>query len=324
VAALDKPGTITRGEPAVTDIVPVGDTGRARLLAVAAGVEARSEHPIARAIVASASGDVEALAAEDVQALSGHGVQARVGGRVVRIGSARLMAREAVDIGPVAADLERLEGGGKIAVVVAEDDRILGAIAVADTVRPEARRTVAALGAMGVAVWMITGDNRRTAAAVAAAVGIPPEHVLAEVLPGDKAAKVRELQAAGARVAMVGDGINDAPALATADVGVALGTGTDVAMEAADVTLMRADLRGVVAAVDLSRATLGKIRQNLVWALVYNCVGIPVAALGHLSPIIAGAAMALSSVSVTGNATLLKRFLPMRRFAAAPVEASVR
>ena len=324
VVALDKTGTITRGEPAVTDIVPVGDTGRARLLAVAAGVEARSEHPIARAIVASASGDVEALAAEDVQALSGHGVQARVGGRVVRIGSARLMAREAVDIDPVAADLERLEGEGKTAVVVAEDDQILEAIAVADTVRPEARRAVAALGAMGVAVWMITGDNRRTAAAVAAAVGIPPEHVLAEVLPEDKAAKVRELQAAGARVAMVGDGINDAPALATADVGVAMGTGTDVAMEAADVTLMRADLSRVVAAVDLSRATLGKIRQNLVWALVYNCVGIPVAALGHLSPIIAGAAMALSSVSVTGNATLLKRFQPMRRFAGAPVKASVR
>ncbi len=320
VVALDKTGTLTRGEPAVTDIVPVGGTGRARLLAVAAGVEAKSEHPIARAIVAATGAEVAPVAAEDVQALSGHGVRARVGGRTILIGNARLMAREAVDIAPVAADLERLERDGKTVVVVAEDDRILGAIAVADTLRPEARQAVAALGGMGLAVWMITGDNRRTAAAIATQLGIPPDRVLADVLPEDKAARVRELQAAGARVAMVGDGINDAPALATADVGIAMGTGTDVAIEAADITLMRGDLRQVVGAVDLSRATLGKIRQNLVWALVYNCVGIPVAALGHLSPILAGAAMALSSVSVTGNATLLKRFQPMRRFTGAPLD----
>ena len=254
---------------------------------------------------------------EEVQALAGHGIRARVAGRPVLIGNARLMAREGIDSAGAAATLQRLEAEGKTAVLVAEGDAVVGVLAVADTVRPEARTVVGALLGMDIDVWMITGDNRRTADAIAAQVGITRDHVLAEVLPEDKAAKVRELKSGGARVAMVGDGINDAPALATADVSLAMGTGTDVAMETADITLMRGDLRGVVAAVDLSRATLGKIRQNLFWALVYNSLGIPIAALGHLSPIIAGAAMALSSVSVTTNSTLLKRFRPLRRFAGA-------
>ncbi len=311
---FDKTGTITRGRPVVTDVVPMGGAGRAAVLATAAGVEARSEHPVARAIVEAAEREGLAPApAEGVLALAGRGVSARVAGRAVLIGNTALMSREGIDAGPARDGLARLEAEGKTAVLVARDGGVMGVVAVADTVRPEAGPAVAALRAMGVDVWMITGDNRRAAAQIARQVGIAPDHVLAEVLPDDKAAKVRQLQRTGLRVAMVGDGINDAPALATADVGLAMGTGTDVALETADIALIRGDLRGVVAAIDLSRATLGKIRQNLFWALVYNCVGIPVAALGHLNPIIAGSAMALSSVAVTTNSLLLKRFRPLRR-----------
>ena len=312
---FDKTGTITRGRPTVTDVVPLGRARRAAVLAAAAGVEARSEHPVGRAIVDAAQREgLTPAPADRVEALTGEGIRARLGGRAVVVGNARLMAREGFDTATALEALGRLEAEGKTAVLLAEDGRVSGVLAVADTVRPEAGPAVAALRAMGVDVWMITGDNRRTAAAIAAEVGIAADHVMAEVLPEDKAARVWELQRTGARVAMVGDGINDAPALATADVGLAMGTGTDVAMETADITLVRGDLRGVVAAIDLSRATLRKIRQNLFWALLYNSVGIPVAAFGHLSPIVAGAAMALSSVSVTTNSTLLKRFQPLRRF----------
>ncbi len=323
--AFDKTGTITRGQPTVTDVVPIGGADRATVVQTAAGVEQRSEHPVGKAIVDAAEREnLTPAQVEKVEALAGHGIRAQVGGRTILIGNARLMRREGIDTAPAAETLARLEAEGKTAVLVVEDGRVLGAVAVADTVRPEAGLAIGALRAMGVDVWMITGDNQRTATAIAAEVGIPADHVLAEVLPEDKAAKVRELQRNGARVAMVGDGINDAPALATADVSLAMGTGTDVAMETADITLMRGDLRGVVAAIDLSRATLGKIRQNLFWALVYNSLGIPVAALGHLSPIIAGAAMALSSVSVTTNSTLLKRFRPLRRVADVPAADSAR
>ncbi len=323
--AFDKTGTITRGQPTVTDIVPLGGATRADVLETGAAVEGRSEHPIGRAIVEAAEREgLTPAEVEQVEALTGHGIRATVGGRTVLVGNARLMAREGMDTTLAEETVERLEAEGKTAVLVAQGGQVLGVVAVADTVRPEACQAIRALREMGVDVWMITGDNRRTAAAIAGEVGIAPDHVLAEVLPEDKAAKVRELKQGGARVAMVGDGINDAPALATADVSLAMGTGTDVAMETADITLMRGDLRGVVAAIDLSRATLGKIRQNLFWALVYNSLGIPVAALGHLNPIIAGAAMALSSVSVTTNSTLLKRFHPLRRFADAPAAGSVR
>ena len=322
---FDKTGTITRGQPTVTDVVAIGGADRPTVLATAAGVEARSEHPVGKAIVDAAQGEgLTPAPAEQALALAGHGIRAQVAGRSVLIGNARLMAREGIDTGPAQESLGRLEAAGKTAVLIAEEGRVLGVLAVADTVRPEAGPAIAALRAMGVDVWMITGDNRRTAAAIAGEVGIAADHVMAEVLPEDKAAKVQDLQRTGARVAMVGDGINDAPALATADVSLAMGTGTDVAMETADITLIRGDLRGVVAAIDLSRATLGKIRQNLCWALVYNCVGIPVAALGHLSPVIAGAAMAFSSVSVTTNSTLLKRFHPLRRFAGTAAEGSGR
>jgi Cu+-exporting ATPase len=323
--AFDKTGTVTRGETAVTDVVPLGGAARADVLEAAAAVEWRSEHPLGRAIVRAAEAEGLTLApVEDVEALAGHGIRARSGGRAVLVGNLRLMSQEGVDAAAAQEAQQRLEGEGKTAVLVAAAGRILGVVGIADTVRPEAGLVIGTLREMGIDVWMITGDNRRTAAAIARQAGIAPDHILAEVLPEDKAAKIRELKQAGARVAMVGDGINDAPALATADVSLAMGTGTDVAMETADITLMRGDLRGVVAAIDLSRATLGKIRQNLFWALIYNSLGIPIAALGHLNPIIAGAAMAMSSVSVTTNSTLLKRFAPLRRFTAASASAAIR
>ena len=320
--AFDKTGTLTRGRPEVTDVAAFAGSDRLAVLAVAAAVEVRSEHPIGRAIVEAAQREsVPVAPAGEVEAVAGHGIRARVADRVVLVGNARLMAHEGIDTAPADAVLQRWESEGRTAVLLAEDGRVTGAVAVADAVRPEARYAIAALRQMGIAVWMITGDNGRTAAAIAAEVGIEPDHVLAEVLPREKAAKLQAIRVGGRRVAMVGDGINDAPALATADVSVAMGTGTDVALAAAQITLMRGDLRGVVAAIDLSRATMGKIRQNLFWALIYNAIGIPVAASGHLSPIIAGAAMALSSVSVTTNSTLLKRFRPLRRFAGTVVAA---
>ena len=312
---LDKTGTITRGEPAVTDLVPAEGVEPSEVLCLAAGAESRSEHPLAAAIVAEGRArNLPSLDADGFEAIPGHGVRAQVGGRAVLVGNSRLMEREGVDAAALGNTQARLEAEGKTAMLVAADGHLLGAVGVADTVKPESGEAIAALRAMGIDVWMITGDNRRTAEAIARQVGIAPEHVFAEVLPEEKAAKVREIQASGRRVVMVGDGINDAPALATADVGMAVGTGTDVAIEAAAITLMRGDLRGIVAAIDLSRATLGKIRQNLFWALVYNSLGVPIAALGHLNPIIAGAAMALSSVSVTTNSLLLKRYDAMRRF----------
>ncbi|GAB6876629.1 heavy metal translocating P-type ATPase [Thermaerobacter litoralis] len=291
------------------------DAAQRALLRLVASVERASEHPLAAAIVQRArEAGLDLDEPESFEAIPGHGVQARLAGRDVMVGNRRLMEARGVAVDAAADRLAALEEQGKTVMLVAVDGRLAGLIAVADTLKETAPEAVAALHEMGLEVWMITGDNARTARAVARQAGIPEERVLAEVLPADKAAKVRELQERGLKVAMVGDGINDAPALAAADVGIAIGTGTDVAIEAADVTLMRGDLRTLAAAIDLSRATLAKIRQNLFWALIYNTLGIPVAALGYLSPVLAGAAMALSSVSVTTNSTLLKRFDPMRRF----------
>ncbi|HEY8489258.1 MAG TPA: heavy metal translocating P-type ATPase [Thermaerobacter sp.] len=291
------------------------DAAQRALLRLVASVERASEHPLAAAIVQRArEAGLDLDEPESFEAIPGHGVEARVAGRPVLVGNRRLLASRGVALDAAADRLAALEEQGKTVMLVAVDGRLAGLIAVADTLKETAAEAVAALHELGLEVWMITGDNARTARAVARQVGIPADRVLAEVLPADKAAKVRELQAQGRKVAMVGDGINDAPALAAADVGIAIGTGTDVAIETADVTLMRGDLRTLVAAVELSRATLAKIRQNLFWALIYNTLGIPVAALGYLSPVLAGAAMALSSVSVTTNSTLLKRFDPMRRF----------
>ncbi|HEX6988433.1 MAG TPA: heavy metal translocating P-type ATPase [Bacillota bacterium] len=318
---FDKTGTLTRGEPRLTDVIPAGGTPDAgELLRQAAAAERRSEHPLAQAVVDGAEArGLTPPEPERFRALPGRGVEAIVEGRKVLVGNRSLLQAEGIDPASLLPALNSLEQQGKTAVLVAIDGRPAGVVAVADTVKPTSAEAVAALQRMGLRVLMLTGDNRRTAEAIAHRLGIAPVDVMAEVLPEDKAAAVETLRAGGAVVAMVGDGINDAPALAAADLGVAMGTGTDVAIEAADVTLMAGDPRGVVGAVRLSRMTVRKIKQNLFWAFIYNALGIPLAALGYLSPILAGAAMALSSVSVVSNAGLLKRYDPMGGFSPADV-----
>ncbi|MGE5553109.1 MAG: heavy metal translocating P-type ATPase [Betaproteobacteria bacterium] len=304
---LDKTGTITKGEPEVTDLVARGEWTEKELLYLAASVERGSEHPLGVAIVERAKADGLDLAEpEGFEAIPGHGVKGSVPGKQVLLGNKRLMEINAVDVSPLVSDLERLEGEGKTTMLLAVDGKPAGIVAVADTVKEHSREAVQELQRLGIDVYMLTGDNRRTAEAIARQVGIT--HVLAEVLPDEKADQVEKLKREGRFVGMVGDGINDAPALATADVGFAIGTGTDVAMEAADITLMRGDLRGIVAAIKLSRRTMRTIKQNLFWAFAYNTAGIPAAALGYLSPVLAGGAMALSSVSVVSNSLRLKRF----------------
>jgi P-type Cu+ transporter len=306
---LDKTGTVTEGKPAVTDVISFEGGDGADLLSRAASVERLSEHPLGAAVVAAAkSAGLELDPAEGFAAVPGGGVRATVAGRTVAVGTrafAAEMGASRASLDRVEPVLARIEAQGRTAMAVLEGDAVVGAIGVADTIKASSAEAVAALKRLGLAVWMITGDNERTARAIASAAGI--DHVLAQVAPADKAAKIRELREQGEVVAMVGDGINDAPALATADVGMAMGTGTDIAIESADVTLMRGDLRAVPQAIELSRRTMRKIRQNLFWAFVYNVLGIPIAALGFLSPIIAGAAMSLSSVSVVTNSLTLKR-----------------
>ncbi|MFZ5648940.1 MAG: heavy metal translocating P-type ATPase [Bacillota bacterium] len=313
---LDKTGTITRGEPSLTDVFTVdGNMDERDLLLLVASAERGSEHPLGEAIVkGSKEKDIELTEPKGFEAIPGHGIAAEIGGRAVLIGNRRLMGLKNIDTAGMEAKADELEGEGKTAMLVAVDGRAAGVVAVADTVKATSAEAIRALNQMGIQTIMITGDNRRTAAAIARQVGIPPENVLAEVLPQDKAREVNRLKDQGRVVGMVGDGINDAPALASADVGFAIGTGTDVAMEAADITLIRGDLRGVAASIKLSRATMKNIKQNLFWALIYNTLGIPVAALGFLSPVLAGAAMAFSSVSVVTNALRLKRFDPYRDF----------
>ncbi|SFU93244.1 heavy metal translocating P-type ATPase [Alicyclobacillus macrosporangiidus] len=301
---FDKTGTLTLGKPMVTDVWTVAGVAREQLLAAAAALEAQSEHPLGLAVVTYAKKQgVDIPAASGVEAVPGRGVQGMVNGAAVRVGNRTWFLEQGLTVpDPV---LPAFEQAGKTAVLVAREDEVLGAIAIADTVKPDAAGTVKQLRDMGIEVWMITGDQARTAEAVARQVGI--DNVMAGVLPSDKAAKVEELRRHGRVVAMVGDGINDAPALAAADIGIAMGTGTDVALEAADIALMHGRTHGVVEALHLSRATLRKIRQNLFWAFFYNVLGIPLAALGLFSPVIAGAAMALSSVSVVSNSLLLRR-----------------
>jgi Cu+-exporting ATPase len=302
---LDKTGTLTSGKPRVTDVIAMNGYSETEVLRLAASAERYSEHPLGRAIVEHAQALAIALAdPSGFRAVAGHGVEARVDGQDVTVGSLT---------GPSGLpEMERLAGEGKTAVAVSVDGHTVGAIGIADTLKPEAAAAVHRLHQMGMEVWMITGDNRRTAESVARQAGI--QRVLAEVLPEGKVAEVRKLQAAGKKVAMVGDGINDAPALAQADVGIAIGTGTDVAKETASITLMSGDLNGVGGALDLSRRTMRVIRQNLFWAFAYNAIGIPVAAgvlypfTGWLlSPVLAAAAMALSSVTVVTNSLRLKR-----------------
>lgn len=313
---LDKTGTITRGEPSLTDVlITEGGLNKQELLRLVASAERASEHPLGEAIVKGANEwGIELVEPQNFEAIPGHGIVAKLEDKTLLIGNRRLMSSRNIEISGLENQVDALEGEGKTAMLVAIDEKAAGVVAVADTVKETSAEAIKALQQMGIQTIMITGDNRRTAEAIARQVGIPPENVSAEVLPQDKAREVNKLKEQGQVVGMVGDGINDAPALASADVGFAIGTGTDVAMEAADITLMRGDLRGVAASIKLSRGTMRNIRQNLFWALIYNTLGIPVAALGFLSPVLAGAAMAFSSVSVVTNALRLKRFDPYRDF----------
>lgn len=304
---FDKTGTITNGKPEVTDVILFGDMKQEELIHLAAAAENASEHPLGLAIVAfgKKQGFHGPHSVESFKAHTGAGISATVSGHKLIIGTRRLMGRENIDVRPAANESHHLESDGKTVMFVAIDGHFQGIIAVADTIKPTSGRAIEELKLRGIGVYMITGDNERTAQAIARKAGI--DHYFAEVLPEDKANKIKELQAQGLRVAMVGDGINDAPALAVADIGMAIGTGTDVAIEAADVTLVGGDLGHVAKAIDISRKTMHNIRQNLFWALFYNAIGIPVAALGLLAPWVAGAAMAFSSVSVVANSLRLKR-----------------
>jgi P-type Cu+ transporter len=310
---LDKTGTVTAGRPALTDVHAIDGLDETELLTLVAAAEADSEHPLAAAVVACArERDLTPPAATSFESVTGKGIRARVAGRQILVGTSRLLAEDGIDTAGLDTVADGFAARGKTPILAAVDGRAAGVLAVADTVKDDSVAAIAALHRLGIDVVMLTGDNARTAAAIAAQVGVG--RVLAEVLPEHKADEIRRLHAEGRRVGMVGDGINDAPALAAADVGLAIGTGTDVAIEAADVTLISGSLAGVVTAIRLSRATMRNIRQNLFFAMVYNGVGIPVAAgalyplLGwRLSPMLAAAAMALSSLSVVGNANRLRR-----------------
>ena len=325
--AFDKTGTLTVGEPRLVKLVPAEGVDEASALQTAAALQAQSEHPLARAVVQVAAGaSTDAQSAEDVQSVPGRGTRGRVQGAWIYVGSLRWMEELGVALGPLAEQARALQTEGTTVSALAvgqggepgaEPVKVvpLALLAFADEAKPGAAQAVAELRARGLRLTMISGDNRGAAEAMARRLGLRPEEgeVLAEVLPGDKAARVAELKAGGHRVAMVGDGVNDAPALAAADVGMAMSHaqgGSDVAMHAAGITLMRGDPLLVSAALDISRRTVGKIRQNLFWAFIYNVAGIPLAALGYLNPVVAGAAMALSSVSVVTNALLLKRWRP--------------
>ena len=314
---LDKTGTITKGKPELTDVVTVGDQQADDMLRLVGEAEQGSEHPLASAIVegAKARGLTPGASPEHFTAITGRGLEATVEGHAVLIGTRRLLSERALAYDVLEEQLAALEQAGKTTMLVAIDGEVVGLVAVADTVKVGSREAVEQLHAQGHQVWMITGDNRRAAQAIAAQVGIPAENVLAEVLPQDKANQVRHLQEKGLVVAFAGDGINDAPALVQADAGIAMGTGTDIAMEASDITLVKGNLKSVATALALSRATLRTIKQNLFWAFAYNVILIPTAILSPLipflrenAPIFAAAAMALSSVTVVSNSLRLRRF----------------
>ncbi|MHA2027796.1 MAG: copper-translocating P-type ATPase, partial [Candidatus Kariarchaeaceae archaeon] len=318
---LDKTGTITHGKPNLTDIIPFNGFQRNEMLRLAASAESGSEHPLGKSIVNGAKeelGDLENP--NNFKAIAGKGIEAEINEKIVLVGSRGLLTSHSVVLNEgVEETMQALENDGKTAMLVSIDNQLAGVIAVADTVKPESITAIKAMQSMGLDVWMVTGDNERTANAIAREVGI--NHVFAEVLPEDKAKKVKTLQEEDKVVAMVGDGINDSPALAQADVGIAIGAGTDVAIETADMVLMRSDLRDVVTAIDLSKTTFNRIKLNFVWAFGYNSAGIPLAAglfipiiraaFGYtfmLPPAVAGLAMALSSVSVVTSSLLLKKY----------------
>lgn len=308
VMILDKTGTITKGKPQVTDVKAI-DMKEDELLRIAASAEQASEHPLGQAIIAEANDRGLTMSSpKNFKAIPGHGIQATIDDNVLFIGNKRLIERKGVELSSIDREIRALEEQGKTVMLVTDGNELNGYVAVADTVKETSRQAIRELKGLGLDVMMITGDNERTAKAIADQVGI--DHVLAQVLPEHKAEEVEKLKKEGKRVAMVGDGINDAPALAAADVGIAIGTGADVAMEAADITLMRGDLLSIVESIQLSKATMRKIKQNLGWAFGYNVLLIPVAAVGLLNPILAGAAMALSSVSVVVNTLFLNRWKP--------------
>jgi Cu+-exporting ATPase len=323
---FDKTGTLTLGEPSVTDVVSLNGA-RDEVLRLAAIAERNSEHPLGEAIVRGAQEQgLDVPAAEEFVAIPGQGVEARQNGATILLGNRKLMAEKDIGLQGLLPEAERLEGEGKTAMFVASDGRPLGIIAVADTLKPTSAQAVQQLHALGMEVAMITGDNRRTAEAIARQVGI--DRVLAEVLPQDKAAEVRKLQEQGRRVAMVGDGINDAPALAQADVGIAIGSGTDVAKETGHVILVKDDLLDVVAAIQVARFTMRKVRQNLGWAFGYNTLAIPLGAgllypftAQIVSPELAAFLMAISSLSVTLNAMSMRGYRPPIRRGGRPALA---
>ncbi|EJQ48426.1 heavy metal translocating P-type ATPase [Bacillus cereus BAG6X1-2] len=303
---LDKTGTVTNGKPVLTDVIVADGFDEKEILKLVGAAEKNSEHPLAEAIVEGIKEKgIDIPSSETFEAIPGFGIESVVEGKQLLIGTRRLMKKFNIDIEEVSKSMEELEREGKTAMLIAIDKEYAGIVAVADTVKDTSKAAIARLKKMGLDVVMITGDNTQTAQAIAKQVGI--DHVIAEVLPEGKAEEVKKLQAKGKKVAMVGDGINDAPALATADIGMAIGTGTDVAMEAADITLIRGDLNSIADAIFMSKMTIRNIKQNLFWALAYNGLGIPIAAFGFLAPWVAGAAMAFSSVSVVLNALRLQR-----------------
>ncbi|AKU30163.1 copper-translocating P-type ATPase [Bacillus altitudinis] len=308
---LDKTGTVTKGEPSLTDVIASANWTEDKLLQLAGSAEQQSEHPLARAITdGMKTRGLQAVEVEAFQADPGHGIEARAAGHELLIGTRKLLKKHHISCEALETVVTELEEQGKTAMLIAIDGEPAGIVAVADTIKSSSSQAVARLKEQGIHVVMMTGDNKRTAEAIASEAGI--DHVIAEVLPEEKAAHIVALQKQGKKVAMVGDGINDAPALATANIGMAVGTGTDVAMEAADITLMTGDLHAIADALEFSRKTMRNIKQNLFWALAYNCIGIPVAAFGFLAPWLAGAAMASSSVSVVLNALRLQRLKPVR------------
>ena len=323
---LDKTGTVTEGKPRMTDILPLGDTTEEELLCIAASVEQPSEHPLSRAILdAAAARSIPLCPVTDFRAVAGGGVVAELDGKTIRAGNAQLMERSGVDISALTGHIRTLAENGKTPLFFAEGAELLGVIAVADVVKSDSADAIRQLHAMGKTVVLLTGDNQHTADAIARQVGI--DRVIAQVKPADKAAQVEQLRSEGHTVAMVGDGINDAPALATADVGLAIGAGTDIAIESADVVLMKNSLQDISAAMSLSAAVIGNIRQNLFWAFFYNAIGIPVAAgilypafAVTLNPMIAAAAMSMSSVCVVSNALRLRRWKQTDRTPISPAE----
>jgi Cu+-exporting ATPase len=313
---LDKTGTLTKGEPSVTDIIASEKFTEKEILTFAASAEKGSEHPLGEAIVKKArEEDLNLLDSKGFEAIAGHGIEVVLDSKKILLGNVRLMEERKVFLNGLLKKAEQLSSAGKTPMFLAVEGEVAGIIAVADTLKENSKKTVGALHRMGLEVVMLTGDNRRTAEAIASQIGV--DRVLAEVLPEMKAEEIRRLQGEGKKVGMVGDGINDAPALAQADVGIAIGTGTDVAMESSDITLIGGDLRGVVTAIALSKATIRNIKQNLFWAFAYNTILIPVAAgvlfpfFGILlNPIFAAGAMAISSVTVVSNALRLRGFKP--------------